>query len=139
MIAYGIRNPAGFAFPSGPSIGPASTKNLYVVENGASIGGVAGIAAAFANDNPADELELVSFSTAASVAPKSYGFPDCTSLWNPSADPVGVPQYLGQHRGDQFSLNVSPTRDDAWCKDPANNKPPALTFQVSADAEFAAE
>lgn len=35
---------------------------------------------------------------------QSYGFPDCTTLWNPLADPVGVPQYVGLPKGDQSSF-----------------------------------
>ncbi|RDB18470.1 hypothetical protein Hypma_000295 [Hypsizygus marmoreus] len=139
VIAYGIRNLGGFAFGTGISVTPARSKSLYVVENGASIDEVKGLTAQFVNDNPSDEIEFVTFSTAADVAPKSYGFPDCTSLWNPTADPVGVPQYVGLPRGAQFSLNLDPTRDDAWCQNAANNHPPSLNFQahsVPLDIKF---
>ncbi|KAF8148681.1 hypothetical protein B0H34DRAFT_736563 [Crassisporium funariophilum] len=135
VIAYGIRNPAGFAFlPTSPSMGPspAKVKSLLVVENGASIDNVTGLTPLFVNDNPADELELVTYSTANSVhvVPKSYGFPDCTTLWNPRADPVGNPQFLDRQRGDQFSLNLEPSRGDSWCQNKANNEPPVLSFQA---------
>ena len=60
----------------------------------------------------------------------SYGFPDCTTLWNPLADPVGVPQYVGLPKGDQISLNLDPERPDKWCRDPKNNLAPVLSFQV---------
>lgn len=135
VIAYGIRNPAGFAFPTGPSIRPVGTNDLYVVENGASIDSVKGITPKFANDNPADDLEFVSYSTNQAIDKVSlgryHGFPDCTTLWNPSADPVGVPQYTGRQRGAQISLNLDNTRNDDWCRNQTNTRLPSLNFQVS--------
>jgi glucose/arabinose dehydrogenase len=135
VIAYGLRNPAGFAFPTGPSITPVGRKSLYVAENGASLDNVLGFTPKFANDNPADELNLVTYLTTpvSTSPPKSYGFPDCTTLWNPSADPVGSPQYVGLTRGEQISLNLATIRNDTWCRTtPELNQPPALSFQVSA-------
>ncbi|KAF8909721.1 hypothetical protein CPB84DRAFT_1765299 [Gymnopilus junonius] len=142
VVAFGIRNPAGFAFP--PTIpgglsplAPLQERTLFVVENGASIDNVTGLTAAFVNDNPADELEFVIYPTKLNgpttipiPAPKSYGFPDCTSLWNGSADPVGDPQFVGKPRGYQFSLDLEPSREDAFCQNVANNKPPRLSFQA---------
>lgn len=87
-----------------------------------------GITPAFANDNPADELERADVALPA----RFFGFPDCTTLWNGTADPVGEPQYVGKPVGTQFSLGLEPERDDAWCGAPANNKPPRLSFQVRA-------
>ncbi|KAF8062264.1 hypothetical protein FPV67DRAFT_1398234, partial [Lyophyllum atratum] len=55
---------------------------------------------------------------------KFHGFPDCTTLWNPNADPVGVPQYTGLSRGDQISLNLGVGRDGKWCRQKSNNKAP---------------
>jgi len=141
VIAYGIRNPAGFAYPTGPSVTPVNSRDLYVVENGASIDEVTGLTPAFVNDNPADELELVNYPTVTSSAvPKSYGFPDCTTLWNGSADPIGVPKYVGLPSGTQISLNLDKSRDDAFCaKTPALNQPPVLDFQahsVPLDIKF---
>ncbi|KAJ3575116.1 hypothetical protein NP233_g1312 [Leucocoprinus birnbaumii] len=134
IVAYGIRNPAGFTFPTGISVGPANTRTLLVVENGASIDNVTGVTPAFANDNPADEIESVSFPLIGSSSPPFYGFPDCSTLWNPKADPTGVPQYTSLPRGAQFSFNL-PTvsfqpRDDAWCRNSTNNIPPAFNFQA---------
>ncbi|KAJ7608744.1 hypothetical protein FB45DRAFT_945822 [Roridomyces roridus] len=129
ILAYGIRNPAGFAFH------PASSQNLYVVENGASIDNVTGLTEMFVNDNPADEVEFVDLTT----GPGFYGFPDCTTLWNPDADPVGDPQYTGFMPGDQISLLLEADRDNAWCEVPDNNIPPALFFQahsVPLDIKF---
>lgn len=120
LLAFGVRNPAGFAFS--PSISQA----LWVVENSASIDNVTGVTPAFVNDNPADELEHVDTG----VPARFFGFPDCTTLWNPAADPVGAPQFVNQHTGDQFSLQLEPGRDDQWCRSPANNAPPKLSFQV---------
>ncbi|KAG6910473.1 hypothetical protein DXG01_010398 [Tephrocybe rancida] len=137
VIAFGIRNPAGFAFDVSHTSDPGSTRGLYVVENGPSIDNVTGLTAQFVNDNPSDEMEFVQYS--AHTQPSSYGCPDCVPLWNPVADPVGVPQYTGLSRGTQISLNLDPTFDDAWCRDPANNKPPALNFQahsVPLDIKF---
>lgn len=136
LVAYGIRNPAGFALYPTPSVIPllASSsssppvRQLYVVENGASIDNVTGLTAAFVNDNPADELNLVTLS--ADKEGKFYGFPDCTTLWNPDADPVGDPQYTSLAKGSQISLHLLPERGDAWCQNVANNVPPALSFQV---------
>ncbi|GJJ15126.1 hypothetical protein Clacol_009401 [Clathrus columnatus] len=79
LIAFGINNPAGFAFST-----TSPSKVLYVVENGASIDNISGLTTTFANDNPADELNKVFLD----LPPKSYGFPDCTTLWNPFADPA---------------------------------------------------
>ncbi|KAJ7148001.1 hypothetical protein C8R46DRAFT_917224 [Mycena filopes] len=129
ILVYGIRNPAGFAFH------PASSNQLYVVENGASIDNVTGLTSTFVNDNPADELNLIVLDGSS----KSYGFPDCTTLWNPQADPAGDPQYAGLNKGDQISLLLEPGRDDAWCSSTANNVPPALSFQahsVPLDIKF---
>ncbi|KAJ7511831.1 hypothetical protein B0H11DRAFT_716542 [Mycena galericulata] len=129
ILAYGIRNPAGFAFH------PSSSNQLYVVENGASIDNVTGLTAAFVNDNPADEINLVDLNGSLDF----YGFPDCTTLWNPKADPVGDPQYVNLKRGDQISLLLEPSRGNAWCSSPANNVPPVLSFQahsVPLDIKF---
>ncbi|KAJ7665631.1 hypothetical protein B0H17DRAFT_1210867 [Mycena rosella] len=129
IIAYGIRNPAGFAFH------PSASNQLYVLENGASIDNVTGLTATFVNDNPADEMNLVTLNGDL----KFYGFPDCTTLWNPRADPVGDPQYVGLHKGDQISLLLEPARGDAWCSSKANNVPPVLSFQahsVPLDIKF---
>ncbi|KAF9465597.1 hypothetical protein BDZ94DRAFT_1253500, partial [Collybia nuda] len=135
VVAYGIRNPAGFAFPTGVSITPVGTNDLYVVENGASIDGVKGVTPKFANDNPADDLEFVNYPTNAvvsgtSVTGRYHGFPDCATLWNPTADPVGVPQYAGLPRGSQISLNLDNTRSDAWCRNQTNTRLPSLNFQA---------
>lgn len=121
ILVYGIRNPAGFAFH------PSSSEKLYVVENGASIDNVTGLTATFVNDNPADEMNLVKVNGSLDF----YGFPDCTTLWNPQADPVGDPQYVGLKKGDQISLMLEPERDDAWCSSAINNVPPVLSFQVN--------
>ncbi|KAJ6601163.1 hypothetical protein DFH09DRAFT_1127031 [Mycena vulgaris] len=129
IIAYGIRNPAGFAFH------PSASNTLYALENGASIDTVTGLTPAFVNDNPADELNEVTLNGDL----KFYGFPDCTTLWNPQADPVGDPQYVGLNKGDQISLLLEADRDDAWCASSANNVPPVLSFQahsVPLDIKF---
>ncbi|KAF5379416.1 hypothetical protein D9615_006536 [Tricholomella constricta] len=132
VVAYGIRNPAGFADGVDLTVPPIATRVLYVVENGASINSVKGITPLFANDNPSDELEFVRYPTSSpsTIAPDSYGYPDCTSLWNGDADPAGVPQYVGFPRGSQISLNLDALHDASWCKDPANNQPPSLNFQA---------
>ncbi|KAH8829078.1 hypothetical protein DL96DRAFT_1596562 [Flagelloscypha sp. PMI_526] len=133
LIAYGIRNPAGFAYH------PVHLNNLYVVENGASIDNVTGMTAAFVNDNPADELEVIETSHSKTAANIFYGFPDCTTIWNPTADPAGVPQYADYVRGEQFSLQLLASRDDTWCQDKHNNHPPQTSFQahsVPLDIKF---
>ncbi|EKM48709.1 uncharacterized protein PHACADRAFT_108421 [Phanerochaete carnosa HHB-10118-sp] len=134
LLAFGIRNPAGLAFL------PPHSSNLWVVENGASIDNTTGLTPTFVNDNPADELEFVD---AAAAEPGSvnrfYGFPDCTTLWNPNADPVGDPQFLGFKTGEQFSLELEPQRGDAFCQNPEDNVPPRLSFQahsVPLDIKF---
>ncbi|KIJ35528.1 hypothetical protein M422DRAFT_145198, partial [Sphaerobolus stellatus SS14] len=83
------------------------------------------LTAQFVNDNPADELERVELTRPAGF----YGFPDCTTLWNPTADPIGDPQFVDLPRGTQFSLNLEPERDDAWCLNKSNNQPPVFSFQ----------
>ena len=149
VIAFGIRNPAGFAFlPSSSNLiheASAHLKALLVVENGASIDGTSNLTSTFVNDNPADELELVTFSSSIPTnesthsAPQSYGFPDCTTLWNPVADPIGNPQFADKKRGDQFSLQLDPTRGDDFCSNSKNNQPPVISFQahsVPLDIKF---
>ncbi|EEB88586.1 hypothetical protein MPER_13508, partial [Moniliophthora perniciosa FA553] len=83
----------------------------------------------FVNDNPADEVNVIDWPPAPNSMPKFFGFPDCTTLWNPEADPTGVPEYLGLDRGDQISLKLDPQRDDAWCADEGNNARPDVVFQ----------
>lgn len=99
------------------------------MDNGASIDNVTGLTAAFVNDNPADELEFVDLGAPAGTN-KFYGFPDCTTVWNPKADPEGDPRFLAFHTGEQFSLLLEPQRNDSWCQKPRNNVPPRLSFQV---------
>jgi glucose/arabinose dehydrogenase len=126
LLAYGIRNPAGFAYHE------HARNKLWVVDNGASIDNVTGLSTAFVNDNPADELNVVDLSSSkddTGTAP-FFGFPDCTTLWNPDADPVGDPQYTNLSTGTQFSLHLEASRDDAWCRNVQNNVPPRLSFQV---------
>jgi glucose/arabinose dehydrogenase len=127
LLAYGIRNPAGFAFS------PMSGSQLFVVENGASIDNATGLTSTFVNDNPADEMELVDLRRYKGAF---FGFPDCTTIWNGSADPTGVPQYVNFARGQQFSLHLQPDRDDAWCAVVANNRPPVLSFQVRSSPHY---
>jgi glucose/arabinose dehydrogenase len=143
IIAFGIRNPAGFAFP--PFSSHPNFKTLLVVENGASIDGTSNLTSTFVNDNPADELDLVTFSSliptteTTQSAPQSYGFPDCTTLWNPVADPIGNPQFIDKQRGDQFSLELDPTHGDDFCSNTKNNQPPVFSFQahsVPLDIKF---
>jgi len=139
VIAFGIRNPGGFAFDVHPSAESLATRRLYIVENGASIDNVTGLTPQFVNDNPPDELNFVKYIPGATAKPPSFGFPDCVPLWNPSADPVGVPQYVGLSRGTQISLNLDTVHDDAWCKVVGNNQPPVLNFQahsVPLDIKF---
>ncbi|THU92333.1 hypothetical protein K435DRAFT_672308, partial [Dendrothele bispora CBS 962.96] len=104
------------------------------------------LTAQFVNNNPADEMELITLGLSGSIL-SFYSFPDCTTLWNPQpdprdqhesickytwicADPVGNPEFVVLPRGSQFSLGLDPTRDDAWCQDEQNNLKPALSFQV---------
>ncbi|KAK7027947.1 hypothetical protein VNI00_015030 [Paramarasmius palmivorus] len=123
ILAYGIRNPGGFAFsPSG--------SELHIVENGASIDNVTGLTPAFVNDNPADEINVIEWPPSSYSTPKFFGFPDCTTLWNPEADVTGVPDYLDLRRGDQISLKLEPERNDEWCADEGNNAPPAVVLQA---------
>ncbi|KAJ8517821.1 hypothetical protein ONZ45_g5046 [Pleurotus djamor] len=136
LVAYGIRNPAAFA-TAPQSLASSKISDLYILDNGASIDNVTGITPPFANDNPADELILVEGTAAAQG--KFYGFPDCTTLWNGDADPVGVPQYVGFAPGDQFSFNLDPIRDDDWCRTRSNQLPPVRPFQahsVPLDIKF---
>ncbi|KAF9445452.1 hypothetical protein P691DRAFT_795557 [Macrolepiota fuliginosa MF-IS2] len=133
VVAYGIRNPAGFTFSDAATANPVFTKTLLIVENAASIDNVTKLTSAFANDNPADEIESLEFTSGVTSPTPFYGFPDCATLWNPDADPVGVPQYTKLARGAQFSLNLpgeTPLRDDAWCQNTTNNLPPAFNFQA---------
>ncbi|KAF8062408.1 hypothetical protein FPV67DRAFT_1452256 [Lyophyllum atratum] len=132
VVGYGLRNPSGFAFAPTASISPLPVKPTptpYVVDNGASIDNVTsiGVTPKFVNDNPADEVNVISYAT---DLKKFHGFPDCTTLWNPQADPVGVPQYTGLSPGDQISLNLGVGREDKWCREESNNKLPLLPLQA---------
>ena len=135
VVAYGIRNPAGFTFVNGTSSGLTAANTLLIVDNGASIDNVTGVT--FANDNPADEINRVTLSPNETLPPY-FGFPDCSTLWNPEADPTGVPQYATFSRGAQFSFNLSTIssdstgpRNDVWCQNVTNNQPPVFNFQAS--------
>jgi hypothetical protein len=52
------------------------------------------------------------------------------SLIAPLADPAGNPGFVDKPRGFQFSLELDPTKNDAFCHQVANNRPPILSFQV---------
>lgn len=136
VVAYGIRNPAGLTFVPSIFASPLASQTLLVVENSASIENVTGLTATFANDNPADEIEsLTMLPSINNTTGPFFGFPDCATLWNGSADPVGVPQFKRVPRGTQFSLklpDVSGTTPhlDPWCQDMSDNRPPAFSFQV---------
>jgi glucose/arabinose dehydrogenase len=112
---------------------------MWILENGASIDALPGMTAPFANDNPADELNVVDVNGPDGLG-RYYGFPDCTTLWNGDADPVGFPQYVGESAGRQISLGLDPARDDDWCLDgEANNTPSIYPFQahsVPLDIKF---
>lgn len=137
LLGYGIRYPAAFALSD---LTPGTTiRNMWTLENGASIDELPEMTPAFANDNPADELNVVDVNAVDDLG-RFYGFPDCTSIWNGDADPVAFPQFVGQEPGYQFSLGLEPTRDDAWCDDgDANNAPPVYVFpahSVPLDIKF---
>ena len=78
LIAFGIRNPAGFTL--GPS--PSRPLDLWVVENGASLNDIIGDNAS--TNNPADELEFVDLS--AGKFGKFFGFPFCHTGENHKVD-----------------------------------------------------
>ncbi|KAF8646504.1 hypothetical protein AX16_007181 [Volvariella volvacea WC 439] len=143
ILAHGLTNPGGFTWGYS-ALSPARQKLLYVVDNGASIDNVTGITPKFANDNPADELNIVTtpLATDPISVSRSYGSPDCAPLWNPNADPIGNPEFVGLRRGTQFSLRLDRLRNDEWCKNTTNNVPPVLNFQahsVPLDIKFYGE
>ncbi|RDB18555.1 L-sorbosone dehydrogenase [Hypsizygus marmoreus] len=133
VLAYGLRNPTGFTFHSGWNTFTAGTKNLFVVDNGPELDNVPGLDAAFLSENPADELQQIQYTVGPDSeipSPQFYGFPDCFTIWNPAADELGVRQYLGTKKGAQFSAQLTPERDDAWCRNKKNNVAPVLPFQA---------
>ncbi|KAI0789184.1 hypothetical protein C8Q75DRAFT_177587 [Abortiporus biennis] len=124
LLAFGIRNPAGFAFHPLDS----SLTKLWIIDNGASIGNVTGLTDTFVNDNPADELNVAEIQKGKEN--NFFGFPDCTTIWNPKVDPTGDPQFINFRTGEQFSLQLESERDDEWCQNIENNIPPRLSFQA---------
>ncbi|PPR04648.1 hypothetical protein CVT24_011866 [Panaeolus cyanescens] len=137
VIADGLRNPTGFAFPPpATGIATARAQTLAIVENGAAIDNVTGISAAFANDNPAHEFNVATFplpganGALPNTNAQTFGFPDCASLWNPNADPTTDRQFVNRARGFQFSLELDSARGDDFCQQVANNVPPVLNFQA---------
>ncbi|KAG6865683.1 hypothetical protein C0991_000296 [Blastosporella zonata] len=130
-VAYGIRNPTGFAF--NPNL-QGNTKDLLVVDNAAELSdNITEFSTAFAVSNPADELQRVQYTIASDGTippPKFYGYPDCATVWNPEADPSNVPSFLGTHKGTQFSVGLNETRNDTWCSNVINNVPPVLAYEV---------
>jgi hypothetical protein len=52
--------------------------------------------------------------------------------WNFTAD--GAPSTFST--GDQFSIPINETRDDAWCADQANNVRPVLPLQARGFLEI---
>ncbi|KAG6916267.1 hypothetical protein DXG01_007611 [Tephrocybe rancida] len=130
-VAYGIRNPTGFAF--NPN-GPGGNKDLLVVDNAAELSAnITKFSTVFSASNPADEMQRVQYAVASDGTippPRFYGFPDCATVWNPQADPSNVPSFLGTHKGTQFSVGLNQTRDDAWCSNKTNNVPPVLSFEA---------
>lgn len=95
-------------------------------------------------DNPAEELNLIDLSNPSSVG-SFFGYPNCYTAvrsssrcivvtsklnnppqWNFTAD--GAPSTFGV--GDQFSIPINGSRDDAWCADTVNNVRPVLSLQV---------
>ncbi|TFK73859.1 hypothetical protein BDN72DRAFT_893582 [Pluteus cervinus] len=140
ILAKGVRNPTSFAFA------PDDSAKLYILENSMGITGINGITSTFGNQNPADELNLVILPTptstgllappTATITPKPFGHPDCVTLWDPQADPVGVPQYTASSRGAQMSVG---SQTNSWCQNTNNNVPPVLYFEphsLPADITF---
>ncbi|KAI5118404.1 hypothetical protein M0805_007538 [Coniferiporia weirii] len=126
LIAFGIRNPAGLSLAPNPEVRP---NELWVVENGASLNTVIGDSGS--TDNPADELEFVELQ---GQSVKFYGFPFCHTGFAPLPAPFNV-----EKPGDQFSINSTTGRDNAYCRNPALNIPPRLIFQphsVPLDIKF---
>ncbi|KAG6832762.1 hypothetical protein H0H87_000415 [Tephrocybe sp. NHM501043] len=133
-VAYGIRNPTGFAF--NPNAPRDSAKHLFVVDNAAELSAnITKFSTVFAVSNPADELQHVQYAVENDNTippPRFYGYPDCATVWDPQADPSNVPSFLGTHKGTQFSVGLNQTRDDVWCSNATNNVPPVLSFEVCA-------
>jgi len=101
VFAAGLRNEVG--------VRPDPQGRLWGVENGRDGLTVAG--EDIHDDNPAEEVNL--FETAGAF----YGYPFCWTafLWR-GHGPAGT-----QHADPEGADG----RDDAWCRDPANNVPPA--------------
>lgn len=99
--------------------------------------GAQGITDTFARQNPAGELNVVNtpiptppYPYDGMAPPTGFGYPDCVSLWNGTADPVGVPEYVEKPAGTQVSRRVG--QNDTFCGNEENNKAPKVVFEANS-------
>ncbi|TDL28938.1 soluble quino protein glucose dehydrogenase [Rickenella mellea] len=116
LLSWGMRNAVGISFSQDGS-------GLWEVENSAD--DVQYQSVDVHEDNPAEELNFIDISKPSGLG-QYYGYPDCLTVWNMTAD--GGPSTLTT--GDQFSIQTTGGRDDAWCKNEAQNTRPTLSFQA---------
>ncbi|KAG9126114.1 hypothetical protein FRC07_004820 [Ceratobasidium sp. 392] len=130
VLAWGNRNGVGLASSKdGNSIWEAENSSDNLQWQGVDVH----------QDNPyvlttAEELNLIPLKNASAIplTQKYYGYPSCFTVWNSSSVPRNTtgPQFTFD-TGEQFSVRAPPTNPtDAWCADPKNNVPPALSFQA---------
>jgi len=114
VFADGLRNEVGLAWQNG------ARKVLWGVENGGD-NLVSPTLGDIHEDNPAEELNRFPIDQAG----KHYGYPWCFSEYK-------FPSPFGGGPGTQWAFKPSafPGKDDAFCQDPENNVPPALSMQA---------
>jgi glucose/arabinose dehydrogenase len=111
VFADGLRNEVGLRFDS--------QGRLWGVENGRDELEREDLGGDIHEDNPAEELNLFA------EAGKFYGYPYCFSEYL-LEDGVGMGP--GTQWADPTFIDDG-THTDAWCQDPANVVPPALSMQ----------
>ena len=114
VFADGLRNEVGLAWQNG------ARKVLWGVENGGDNLSTPGFGDIH-QDNPAEELNRFPIDQPG----RHYGYPWCFSEYN-------IPAPFGGGAGTQWAFRPSdwPGKDDAFCKAPENNVPPALSMQA---------
>ena len=111
VIASGMRNEVGLFVDARDRIWGVENgrDNLYDDQLGGDIH----------TDNPAEEINLID-----DQGSHFYGYPFCWSEWKLAA---------GRGRGTQWaddSLSTGLRKSDAWCRDPANVRPPVSVMQA---------
>ena len=114
VFADGLRNEVGLAWQD------SLRQVLWGVENGGDNLEVPSLGGDIHQDNPAEELNRFPLDKPG----RHYGYPWCFTEYL-------LPSQFGGGRGAQWATSSSewPGKDNAFCKNPEDNVPPALSMQ----------